>query len=396
MSDQAPTATVAGSDVPERFDPATMRGELLEAEHLARYRWAAQLAAHKRVLDAGCGTAYGSTILAEAGAREVVGVDLAADVLDAVRSEVPSNVTLEHGDVRDLRHPDGSFEVIVCFEVIEHIDEPGRTLDELRRLLSPEGVLALSSPNRDVYPQGNPHHIHEYTPPELYEELARRFEFVRLERQHTWITSGVLNDERFGANDDRGLGDLRLRKVADDAVGSELYTLALAGDRELPELAGVFELAAAVELRKWDALWQEQAEAVRRQAKVLEEQAQALNANERIFSEHRDLFAAHEQAFAAAAVVEGQLHEEINQLRAQLIKAESELARLPALDVQLEELLQVNDDVLALNHTLQQRQAQFDELAALAERYAVLVGSSSWKLTRPLRRAGSLLRGLKG
>jgi 2-polyprenyl-3-methyl-5-hydroxy-6-metoxy-1,4-benzoquinol methylase len=397
MSDQAPTTTAAGSDVPERFDPATMRGELLEAEHLARYRWAAQLAAGRRVLDAGCGTAYGSAILAQAGALEVVGVDLAVDVLDSVRTELPATVTLEPGDVRDLRFPDGMFDLIVCFEVIEHVNDPGGTLDEFRRLLSPDGILALSSPNRDVYPQGNPHHVHEYTPQELYEELSRRFEFARLERQHTWITSGVLDDRRFAAGEDRELGaDLQLRKVVVDAVGTELYTLALAGQRELPEPNGVLELAAAVELRKWDALWQEQAAAIAEQSKVLEQQADLLAANEGLFSEHRDLFAAHERLFAEQSALEGQLREEIDQLRAQLMKAESELARLPGLDVQLKELLQVNDEVLALNHNLQQRQVQFDELTALAGRYAVLVQSSSWKLTRPLRRLGALLRSSKG
>jgi SAM-dependent methyltransferase len=45
---------------PERFAPATMREELLAAEHLARYEWAAALAGGWRVLDAGCGTGYGA------------------------------------------------------------------------------------------------------------------------------------------------------------------------------------------------------------------------------------------------------------------------------------------------------------------------------------------------
>ena len=73
------------SGFPERFAPGDMRGELIEAEHLARYSWAAGLARGKRVLDAGCGTAYGSRMLAEGGAQEVVGIDIAAEVLEAVR-----------------------------------------------------------------------------------------------------------------------------------------------------------------------------------------------------------------------------------------------------------------------------------------------------------------------
>lgn len=364
----------AASDVPERFDPSTMHGEILEAEHLARYRWAASLASGCRVLDAGCGTAYGSALLAESGALEVVGVDSASDVLDDARRQMPPGVVLEQGDVTELGYEDGRFDLVVCFEVIEHVADPSRALDEFRRVLSPDGVLALSSPNRDVYPPGNPHHVHEYTPAELAEALESRFDHVRLERQHTWITSGILDDDRFALSGDEDIGkDLRIRKVAADEPGAELYTVALAGQRELPEMGGVVELATAVELRKWDALWREQADVLERQAELL---------------------AAHDQAFVERGVLERQLRHEIGELRTRLAKSEMALARMPALEAQLKELLQVNDDALALNHDLQQRQLHYDELAAIAERYTVVVESTSWKLTRPLRRVLAAVRGL--
>jgi 2-polyprenyl-3-methyl-5-hydroxy-6-metoxy-1,4-benzoquinol methylase len=116
-------------DAPERFVPAAMHGRLIEAEHLARYRWAAQFVAGKRVLDAGCGTAYGSTTLAATGARSVVGVDLDAAALDLVRSDVHPAVELQVADVRDLPFDDGAFDVVVCFETIEHLEMPEAALD---------------------------------------------------------------------------------------------------------------------------------------------------------------------------------------------------------------------------------------------------------------------------
>ena len=88
--------------VAERFVPDRDRGRLIEAEHVSRYRWAAQIAAGRTVLDAGCGTAYGCALLAEAGAREVVGVDRAADVLAAVAGDLPETVTLQTGDLNAL------------------------------------------------------------------------------------------------------------------------------------------------------------------------------------------------------------------------------------------------------------------------------------------------------
>ena len=60
----------------ERLVPDLQRGELIYAEHLARYFLASQLAAGRRVLDAGCGEGYGTAILAAAGAASVVGVDV--------------------------------------------------------------------------------------------------------------------------------------------------------------------------------------------------------------------------------------------------------------------------------------------------------------------------------
>jgi hypothetical protein len=79
------------------------------------------------------------------------------------------------------------------------------------------------------------------------------------------------------------------------------------------------------------------------------------------------------------------LASEIDELRRELARAEEELARLPALDAQLNDLVKLNDELLQLNSELVQRQVAFDELRQIAERYAVVVNSTSWKLTRPLR-----------
>jgi hypothetical protein len=88
------------------------------------------------------------------------------------------------------------------------------------------------------------------------------------------------------------------------------------------------------------------------------------------------------------------LREEIGELRRQLAKTESELAEVPALRAQLKELIEVNDELVQLNNELQHRQGDYDELVATAARYTVVVESTSWKLTRPLRRIGELIRKL--
>jgi len=361
MSEASSNVVADPTAVPERFDPGTMHGEVIESEHLARYRWAAQFASGRRVLDAGCGVGYGSALLALAGASEVVGVDVAGDILSAAAERMPPGVSLEVGDVTDLDHEEGRFDLVVCFEVIEHLQNPARAVGEFRRVLAPGGLLVVSSPNRDVYPPGNPHHVHEYLPAELEEELARCFPAVRLCRQHTWITSGVLDDQRFAAGDDVALSDVELRKLARDEPGAELYTVALAALGELPQAQGVMELSAPVELRKWDALWHEQAE-------LLAEQEQA--------------------ARETAADLAQRVHE-VWLLRDRLTSAEQELAGVPDLQAQVQELVQLNEELLHQN-------ADIKALEETAARYTVVVESTSWKLTRPLRRVVALIHRLTG
>jgi SAM-dependent methyltransferase len=233
----------------ERFDPAAMHGTLLEAEHLARYWWASRFVSDKRVLDAGCGTAYGTEILAGAGASEVVGVDIDPGVVQVGRERLRADVSFEVADARDLPFADDAFDVVVCFEVIEHVEDPEAILDELRRVLRPEGLAAVSSPNRDVYPPGNPHHKHEFLPDELAHALESRFAHVRLVRQHDWLGSGVLEDDVFGSEGEPS--EAVVRKAVGNVPGEELYTLALATDAELPSTEPYFVLTSTADAKWW-------------------------------------------------------------------------------------------------------------------------------------------------
>ena len=188
------------------------------------------------VLDAGCGTAYGSRLLAAGGAREVIGVDVARAVLDAVAPRMPESVRLQAGDLRKLEFEDDTFELVVCFEVIEYVEDPLAVLDELVRVLAPGGLLLVSSPNRDVYPPGNPYHLHEFAPAELEAELAARLSQVRLFRQRDYVVSGAAVGRHSRA------GETARRRVPCTSSppklpGDEVYTIAMASDAELPRCA---------------------------------------------------------------------------------------------------------------------------------------------------------------
>jgi SAM-dependent methyltransferase len=269
---------------PGRFVPHEMRGELVEAEHVARYRWATRFAAGRRALDAGCGMAYGAAMLAEAGATAVTGIDLAEAVVEAARATAPAGVDLMTGDVRELPFEDGAFDLVVCFEVIEHIAEQDRAFAEFRRVLAPGGLLLASSPNRDVYVPGNPHHVHELTPAELQEGLERHFGAVRLVRQHDFVVSAVLSDAALRAADGAELPVSAVHKVAGREPGEETYTLALAGDALPSDDADVLVLAAPVEVRQW-------VEHYASQQRELERLVRLLDDAERRLTEHMALHA---------------------------------------------------------------------------------------------------------
>jgi SAM-dependent methyltransferase len=354
MPDAAVNVTNAEEPAAERFDPARMQGRMIESEHLARYRWATEFAAGRRVLDAGCGHGYGAALLAQAGATEVVGVDISQEVIDAAQESTRANVTLEVGDVTRLSHPDASFGLIVCFEVIEHLAEPDRALDEFARLLADDGILVVSSPNRDVYTKGNPHHIHEYLPDELNDALAARFPTVTLRRQHTWIASGILDDESFATGDDSPLPELTVRKLEVNEPGREIYTLAVAGRGPLPSDHGVIELNAPVELRQWDALWHEQRVAIEQQIELIGQQKRLLDTQQL----------------------------ELGQLRHALVEAEREISVVHEQQAELAELHQL----------LEQLEGVGADRDLYKRRYEDIAYSKSWRMTKFLRDIADSLR----
>jgi SAM-dependent methyltransferase len=327
------------ADVPERFSPADMSGQLLEAEHLARYRWAATIASGKRVLDAGCGTAYGTAILAESEATEVVGVDLAASVLDSVRAEMPENVELLEGDLTQLELEDGRFDLVVCFEVIEHFRDPQVVLDHLVRVLAPGGVLLVSSPNRGVYPGGNPHHHHEFKPQELEADLQRRLSNVRLMRQQSYVTAAILDEAELATGRQDELEGVRLSKLPVERPGSELFTLAVATDTDLPGMPSLAMMTARVALDDW-------VEASRGQERALQDNRRRIQELESKVADHR-------------------------QLEQRLIESEHRLSIIPRLILEVEEL----DEV---------RSAR-DSLLESARELQAAKASFSWRVTRPLR-----------
>jgi SAM-dependent methyltransferase len=169
----------------ERLIPGQVDEDLLN-EHMARYFFAARLAGAKRVLDAGCGAGYGSAELAHVAAS-VIGADSAAEAIAFARENYRlPNLHFERASCDALPHADGRFDLVVAFEVIEHLKSWPEFLLEVRRVLSPQGQFLVSTPNKAYYTESrgnegaNPFHVHEFEFEEFRSELLSVFPEVAL------------------------------------------------------------------------------------------------------------------------------------------------------------------------------------------------------------------------
>ncbi|CAN5174931.1 class I SAM-dependent methyltransferase [soil metagenome] len=127
------------------------------------------------VLEAGFGEGYGADLLAEV-ARSVTGVDYDDSAVAHVRARYP-RVNVIQGNLAELPIPDASVDVVVNFQVIEHLWDQSQFVAECRRVLRPGGVLLMSTPNRITFSPGldtplNPFHTRELNAQELTELLS--------------------------------------------------------------------------------------------------------------------------------------------------------------------------------------------------------------------------------
>lgn len=145
------------------------------ARHRAAYGFAAALAGGGSVLDLGCGSGYGAAELAEHSGL-LIGVD-------RVRPDLASRqgrAQFLRADIAGLPLAPAAFDLIVSFQVIEHLEDPAPYLDAMARLVRPGGTVLLTTPNILTSDRVNPFHVHEYHSDELGAALESHFRSVEM------------------------------------------------------------------------------------------------------------------------------------------------------------------------------------------------------------------------
>jgi SAM-dependent methyltransferase len=143
--------------------------------HQVVYQRLAPRCAGRDVLEAGCGEGYGADLIAGI-ARRVVAVDYDEAAVAHVRSRY-ARVQVMQANLAQLPLPDASVDVVVNFQVIEHLWDQAQFVSECARVLRPSGLLMVSTPNRITFSPGrdtpiNPFHTRELNACELTQLLV--------------------------------------------------------------------------------------------------------------------------------------------------------------------------------------------------------------------------------
>jgi 2-polyprenyl-3-methyl-5-hydroxy-6-metoxy-1,4-benzoquinol methylase len=226
----------------ERFIPH-VEGDI-RLEHMHRYLAARRLVHGKCVLDIACGEGYGSDLLAETAAT-VIGVDVdEASVAHARAAYMRTNLAFLRGDAVAIPLGDAVIDVVVSFETIEHLTDHRRMMLEIKRVLRPDGLLILSSPDRreysDVPHYRNPYHLRELYLSELRALLAEHFGNHALYGQRVHYGSVLAPAEARPASFVGYREDGNGGVVEGAGLPNPVYFVAVASDGPVPELPAGF------------------------------------------------------------------------------------------------------------------------------------------------------------
>lgn len=125
------------------------------------------------VLELGCGEGRGIDIILRKS-KSFTAIDKIKDVIEKLSSKYKDNVFISSNfpPLSDIE--DNSFDTIISFQVIEHIQDDTQYISEIERILRPGGVALITTPNIKMTLTRNPWHVREYTSEEL-NNLCRKY-----------------------------------------------------------------------------------------------------------------------------------------------------------------------------------------------------------------------------
>ena len=185
----------------ERYSKRKKIPTWVRYEHIARYDFAKAFLHDKCVVDCACGEGEGINVFLESGPKKIYGFDCDGEAIRLANQTINSDIVhVERAQASQLPLESGTVDVFISYETVEHLVDDNGLLDEIKRVLKPEGVVVISTPNRKISLPGssisenplNPYHIREYTDEEFINLLSQYFESIECYGQN----SGFIYKER--------------------------------------------------------------------------------------------------------------------------------------------------------------------------------------------------------
>lgn len=202
-------------------------------EHLHRYALSTELIKDKIVLDIACGEGYGSNILAKK-AKYVFGIDISPEAIEhSSRKYRKENLKYIEGSALSIPLENNSVDVVVSFETLEHLTQQDEMLQEFRRVLKEDGLLIISTPEKENYSKTdpfNPYHLKELSLKEFQDLLAKYFNYVKIAHQKFMFSSFLYGENKLDNIIEYSGNFYGIRK--DNYHGSHLFNIAICSNKE--------------------------------------------------------------------------------------------------------------------------------------------------------------------
>ena len=167
------------SETVERVVPGELSWEEFGLEHQQRYEFFNSFYSGKKILDAACGSGYGSFHISNSGASSVLGLDISDESISFAKKKYTNpNLEFRKADCSDLRILNQKFDTIVSFETLEHLNDPHLFIKSASEILNPGGFFICSTPNKMRLSGAghmNQFHLNELNYTDFYKAMGTSF-----------------------------------------------------------------------------------------------------------------------------------------------------------------------------------------------------------------------------
>lgn len=224
----------------ERYTPEISGA--IRLEHIQRYGLSLSIARNSIVADIACGEGYGSALLSSV-AKIVSAIDISGEAISHAMARYSGyhNINFTKASAICTGLQSETHDLVVSFETIEHLLEQDEMLAEFCRVLKPDGILLISSPNRPVYSYGKPvneYHVKELDFSEFDSLLKKYFSKIKYYGQRLAIGAVIQSLDGQEALYKASRDDEATLSEGAPVLCDPVYYIALCGngDQDLPDL----------------------------------------------------------------------------------------------------------------------------------------------------------------